>query len=123
MPKVIITPSSAFNPIGVRLLLGEVGVLGPMLQDETTITCIMTDDQIFRFRNGRGAAHKVEIVPESPAPIVVNILDADVQVFDRALSTEEVRHHYEEKLKEDAPPPTPEKAPEPPKTPGPKKAS
>ncbi len=98
MPKVIITPSSAFNPIGVRLLLGEVGVLGPMLQDETTITCIMSEAQIDRFRNGRGAAHKVEIIAEAPAPIL-----EDFHVYDRALSVEEIRQHYEDGLKEEAP--------------------
>ncbi len=69
MPKVIITPSPAFNPMGVRLLLGEVGV-NAMLQDDTTITCMMSEDQISRFRNGRGAAHKVEIVPEAPPPVI-----------------------------------------------------
>jgi len=67
MPKVIVHTNPLYNAIGVRLLLGEVGVTGPMLQDETTIRCVMTEDQILRFRNSRGAAHRVEIVPEAPA--------------------------------------------------------
>ena len=65
MPKVVITPNQAYNPTGVRLLLAECGV-GPMLQDETTITCQMTEAQIDRFRNSRGAAHKLEVVLEAP---------------------------------------------------------
>lgn len=94
MPKVIITPSSIFNPIGVRLLLGEVGVIGPMYQDETTITCIMTEAQIERFRNGRGAAHKVEIVPDAPPQSLGTI--EDVQVFDRVLTDHAIRAALEE---------------------------
>ncbi len=68
MPKVIVYPNPIYNPIGVRTLLGEVGVTGPMLQDETSIKCVMTEDQIARFRNSRGAAHKLEIVPDAPPP-------------------------------------------------------
>ena len=69
MPKVIVYPNPIYNPIGVRTLLGEVGVTGPMLQDETSIKCVMTEDQISRFRNSRGAAHWLEIVPEAPPPV------------------------------------------------------
>ena len=65
MPKVIITPNPQYNAIGIRLLLAAIGV-GPMIQDDTTIKCQMTDAQIDRFRNGRGAAHKLEIISDPP---------------------------------------------------------
>jgi hypothetical protein len=64
MPRVKVIPNPQHNPIGVRLLLGEIGVNGPMLQDEVSITTVMTEDQINRFRNGRGAAHQIQILPE-----------------------------------------------------------
>lgn len=68
MPKVIVTPNQSYNPTGVRLLLAEIGV-GLMLQDQTTITCVMTDEQIARFRNSKGAAHKLEVVEDAHTPI------------------------------------------------------
>jgi hypothetical protein len=82
MPKVKITPNPAYNAIGIRLLLSDIGVQGPMLQDETTITCVMTDEQISRFRNGRGAAHMVEIIPDPPpvpmrAALEINHVESD----------------------------------------------
>lgn len=70
MPKVIVTPNGSYNPTGVRLLLSELGV-GVMLQDETTIRCVMTDAQIARFRNSRGAAHKLEIVEDAPPQVFI----------------------------------------------------
>lgn len=78
MPKVKITPNSAYDPLGVRVLLSNLGVKGPMLQDETTITCMMTEAEINSFRNGRGAAHKLEIIPDPPpaAPEPSPIFDA-----------------------------------------------
>lgn len=69
MPKVKITPNSAYDPLGVRVLLSNLGVKGPMYQDETSITCVMTEAEINSFRNGRGAAHKLEVIPDpAPAP-------------------------------------------------------
>jgi len=68
--KVIITPNPQYDPIGVRLTLQQIGV-GPMIQDATTIRCLMSDDQISRFRNGRGAAHKLEVVPDASAPLKI----------------------------------------------------
>lgn len=83
MPKVKVTPNPAYDPLGVRILLSNLGVSGPMLQDETSITCIMTEDEINRFRNGRGAAHRVEIIPEVvvPSQSITPILD-DAQADD-----------------------------------------
>lgn len=66
MPKVKITPNSAYDPLGVRILLSNLGVKGPMLQDETSITCVMTEAEINSFRNGRGAAHGIQIIPDAP---------------------------------------------------------
>src|SRR5262245_48940121 len=69
MKKVRITVSQNFNAIGVRMLLGEIGVTQPILQEEKdgihTITTMMTDDLISRFRNSKGAAHRLEILPEA----------------------------------------------------------
>lgn len=82
MPKVIVTPNPMYNPIGVRQLLAEMGVTGPMLQDATTIKCVMSEDQIHRFRNSRGAAHQVVIVPDPPpAPVLVEPTRAEVEEF------------------------------------------
>lgn len=68
MPTVKITPNPAYDPLGVRILLSNLGVKGPMLQDESSIICAMTDAEINAFRNGRGAAHKLEIIPEPKKP-------------------------------------------------------
>lgn len=76
MPKVRITPNSAYDPLGVRILLSNLGVQGPMLQDAKTITCMMTEAEINSFRNGRGAAHGLEIIPDpAPAQSTTPILD------------------------------------------------
>ena len=48
------------------MLLGNLGVHGPMLQDESGIVCVMTEAEINSFRNGRGAAHKLEVIPDPP---------------------------------------------------------
>ena len=70
MKKVKITISPMYNAIGVRLLLGEIGVIAPMLQEENTIITHMSEDQIHRFRNSKGAAHRIETIepPAEPAP-------------------------------------------------------
>ena len=68
MPKVIITVNQSYSAIGVRMLLGEIGVCAPIYQDETSITTVMSEDQIHRFRNSKGAAHKLEVVVDAPPP-------------------------------------------------------
>jgi len=80
MPMVKVYPHPSYDPLGVRVLLGQIGVSGPMLQDETSITCSMTEQQISNFVNGRGAAHRLVVqtpeppAPEPPAPIVEGAL-------------------------------------------------
>lgn len=107
MPRVKVHVNTMFNPIGVRLLLGEIGVIAPMLQEENCITTVMSEDQISRFRNSRGAAHMVEILPEpkaepEPAPepedpgdiseveglAALKALGLDVEALDRDRSPE-----------------------------------
>ena len=69
MPMCKVYPNPTYDPLGVRALLGQIGVSGPMLQDETSITCQMTEQQIGNFINGRGAAHRLVRVEEvSPTP-------------------------------------------------------
>ena len=72
MPMCKVYPNPTYDPLGVRVLLGQIGVSGPMLQDETSITCQMTEQQIRDFTHGRGAAHRLVVqvppAPEPPAP-------------------------------------------------------
>ena len=68
MPMVKVHPHPSYDPLGVRVLLGQIGVSGPMLQDETCITCQMSEQQISNFVNGRGAAHRLVVQAEAAAP-------------------------------------------------------
>ena len=79
MPKVVITVNQSYSAIGVRMLLGEIGVCAPILQDETSITTVMTEEQIHRFRNSKGAAHKLEVVADPPpAPDHPEVLSGEI---------------------------------------------
>lgn len=68
MPRVKIHVTQGFNVIGVGVNLQQIGVMAPMhyCEDGSGIVTVLTAEQIDRFKNSRGAAHRVEEFPDAP---------------------------------------------------------
>ncbi len=63
--KILITPSTMFNPGTAQRLLAELNVGPTLTQPDGKVRCKMTQAQFDMFRL-RGGAHGVEIVPDAP---------------------------------------------------------
>lgn len=68
MPRIRITPNRTYSPGHIGSLLAQVAP-GPMvLEKDGTVIVKMTDSQLEDFYRRGGAAHKVDILPESDPP-------------------------------------------------------
>ena len=68
--KVRISPAGGYAHGHIETLLIQLGITPPARQPDGIVEMELTQQQLDSFRL-RGGAHKVEILPETPTPIVV----------------------------------------------------